>query len=243
MHWQPGGLLLADADVVYRQRLAHRLAESGFACREVGDGRRLLAELERSTTQLVVLDVELPLLGGLELCEQVRRRCSAPMMVLTELNEPATRLRVLELYADDYVLKKTDLAEVAARVRCLFRRSQPPALLGSQVYVDGCLSLNLDCRLAHTPAGSHRLTRTEARLLRLLLENAGRTLPSSLLLERLWGDGGHASGSLWEYVRRVRRKIGDDAEKPRYLVNEPGLGYSFRRPAARQDAHAVERQS
>jgi two-component system, OmpR family, KDP operon response regulator KdpE len=233
-------LLLADADVAYRQRLACYLADAGFLCHEVGDGRRLLAELEASQPELVILDLLLPKLGGLALCEQVRRRCCLPLLVLTDLDDQATRLRALELYADDFLPKKTDLAEIAVRLRCLLRRSQPATFSGREVVVDGGLSLDFDYRLARTPAGLRHLTRTETRLLRLLWDNAGRTLPTPLLVERLWGGGCADSGSLWEYVRRVRHKIGDDSNRPRYLVNEPGLGYRFLRPAPFPDNGAVD---
>ena len=223
-----GVVTIADADPHYRRHLGERLQEAGFTVREAADGLRLLAEVGRETPSLVILDLQLPSLGGLELCGRLKRVADLPLLVLTAQADEETKVRALELYADDYVLKSANHREITARVRCLLRRWQlvcPTAR--ADVRIDERLSLNFLCREARTPFGPAHLTQTEMRLLRLLLNNAGHTLPSSFLLERLWGDSSASPANLWEYVRRLRRKLGDDTSHPHYILCEPGLGYSF----------------
>ncbi|MCL5025944.1 MAG: response regulator transcription factor [Chloroflexi bacterium] len=232
-------LLIADHDQQERQRLRGRLEEEGFLVEEAADAHCLLAKVQQEVPDLIVLDIELPPIGGLELCQRIKRCCGVPVVVLTALDDEDTKLKALDLYAEDYILKPASYAEVAARIRRILRRTWLPRLsVSSTLHVDDRLHLNFRQREVRTPEGVFRLTPLEARLLQLLIRNAGRVLPTGLLLEQLWDDRPASPGSLWEYVRRVRRKIGDDRTRPRYIVSEPGLGYRFSRsfPAAREEA-------
>lgn len=224
-------LLLADQDTESRRELRDGLEHEGFLVREVSDGSRLLGELREETPHLVVLDLELPPMRGLENCRRIKQYGDVPIVVLTALDDEQTKLDALDSYAEDYILKPARNAEVVARIRRVLRRTwliHPPAHSGLRV--DERLSLDFLRREAITPKGAFRLTPIETRLLQLLVYNAGQILPTELLLERVWGDACASCNSLWEHVRRIRHKIGDDATKPRYILNEPGLGYGFCRP-------------
>jgi len=228
MHTPLGTVVVADADSRDRGLLRDHLEEGGFNVREIGDGLRLLLHLQREMPHLVVLDLQLPPTGGLDLCRRVKRLGDVPIVVLTAVNDEYIKLKALDLYAEDYITKPARYPEVVARVRRVLRRTWLACLpSGPIVHVDEGLSLDFWRREARTRCGVSRLTPLEARLLQLLVRNAGQLLPNELILERLWGDPHCSVACLWEYVRRVRHKIGDDASKPRYLLNEPGLGYRF----------------
>ena len=232
MHTLLANLLVADHDALGRRRLRDHLEQEGFNVREAPDGSTLLTQMQQQLPHLVVLDLQLPSLSGIELCRRVKRYGDIPIVVLTAIDDEDTKLEVLGLYAEDYVVKPASHAEVAVRIRCILRRTWLSSVPISASYrVDDRLSLDFLRREARTPEGTFRLTPMESRLLQILVRNAGQVLPTELLLERIWGDTYVSANSLWEYVRRVRHKIGDRATKPRYIQNEPGLGYRFCRPA------------
>ncbi len=228
MHTLVATVMVADGDARDRHLLRDHLEQEDFQVREVGDGLRLLAHLQRELPHLLVLDLQLPAVEGMELCRRIKQLGDVPIVVLTALEDEEVKLKALDLYAEDYILKPARYPEVVARVRRVLRRTWLSCLpIGPTVYVDDGLSLDFYRREVRTRDGVSRLTPMENRLLQLLVRNAGQILPSQLILERLWGDPHCSAACLWEYVRRVRHKIGDDASSPRYLLNEPGLGYRF----------------
>lgn len=229
-------LVLADADIANREGLRDRLEEFGYLIYEVADGQSLLAQLDKEMPSLIVLDLQLPLMDGLDLCRRIKRFGDVPIVVWTALGDEETKLKALNLYAEDYILKPATLAEVVARVRRILRRTWLSLPAGSNtIEVDGNLSVDFLRREVRTPQGVSRLTPLESQLLQLLLCNSGQVLPTRLLLARLWGDGTAYANSLWEYIRRLRHKIGDSATRPRYILNEPGLGYRFSRLSEAHD--------
>lgn len=223
-------VLVADSDARERRKMCAFLDRAGFSTRETDDGLLLLAGLESQTPHLVLTDLQLPSLGGLELCRRIKKYADVPIVVLTALKDEDTKISAIELYVEDYILKPARKAEVAARIRRILQRSWLSySQADNSVRVDADLTLDFMHREAQTPAGNARLTPLESRLLQMLIRNAGSVLPTQLLLERLWGDPYGPANNLWEYVRRTRRKIGDRGTRPRYIVNEPGLGYRFTR--------------
>lgn len=228
MHTPTATVMVADGDTRGRHLLRDHLEREDYQVREVADGLRLLSHLQRELPHLLVLDLQLPLVEGMELCRRIKQIGDVPIVVLTALGDEEIKVKALDLYAEDYILKPAWYPEVVARVRRVLRRTWLTCLpSGPTFFVDEGLSLDFSRREARTRGGVSRLTPMEARLLQLLVRNAGQVLPSELILERLWGDPHCSAACLWEYVRRVRRKIGDDAANPRYLLNEPGLGYRF----------------
>ncbi len=228
MHTPAATVMVADGDARDRHLLRDHLEREEFHVREVGDGLRLLAYLQRDMPHLLVVDLQLPAMDGMELCRRIKQLGDVPIVVLTALEDEEVKLKALDLYAEDYIQKPAKYPEVVARIRRVLRRTWLSCLpSGPTFYVDEGLSLDFYRREARTPDGVSRLTPMESRLLQLLVRNSGQVLPSELILERLWGDPHSSPACLWEYVRRVRHKIGDDAARPRYLLNEPGLGYRF----------------
>lgn len=228
MHNSSATVLIADHDAQDRLALRNRLESEGFVVRETADGRRLLDQIGIALPDLVLLDLQLPAVGGMALCRRIKRHGDVPIVVLTALDDAETRVKMLALYAEDYILKPASPAEVVVRIKRILRRvwlSSLPAT--TSLRVDEQLSLDFLRREVRTPTGVFRLTPLECRLLQLLVRNSGQVLPTELLLERLWAGSQRSVGSLWEHVRRIRHKIGDDAANPRYLVNVPGLGYCF----------------
>ncbi len=233
MNERPATVLLADPYSEDRRSLRDLLSGDGLAVEEAADQRSLLARLRAQLPDLIVLDLGLPGMAPFDVCRHIKAQGDVPIIVLTAVADEDTVLAALNLYAEDYILKPARNAEVAARIRRVLRRTWLPRLAVTSVLrVDDRLHLDFRLRQARTPGGVQRLTPLEVRLLQLLTTNAGQVLPTGLLLEQLWDDRPASTGSLWEYVRRVRRKIGDDGSHPRYILNEPGLGYRFLRSPA-----------
>ena len=152
-----------------------------------------------------------------------------PIIMLTAIDAEDRKIEGLSHYAEDYVTKPFSYGELLARVRNLLQRAWPLGeYAASTIVVDEALTIDLARHAVTTPQGEKRLTPTESRLLYLLVNNRGQILTSALLLDRLWPDGGMAMNSLWEYVRRLREKLGDNAETPRYIESARGRGYRFR---------------
>jgi DNA-binding response OmpR family regulator len=173
-------------------------------------------------------------MDGFELCRRVKQLADLPIIVLSAVDASEAKVSALELYAEDYVTKPFDPDELVARIQRVLRR----APVGSpQISLDqGDVEVNLATRQLTTPAGTHQLTPTEARLMQVLAASADRVVPTDELLDRVWTDADGADPSyLWVTVRRLRRKLEHDPDHPRYLVTERGIGYRLMsgKPAAR----------
>jgi len=166
----------------------------------------------------------MPAMDGFELCRRVKQLADLPIIVLSAVDDAGAKVSALELYAEDYVTKPFDPDELVARIQRVLRR----ASIGSpQVSLDqGDVEVDLATRRLTTPSGTHQLTPTEARLLQVLAASADRIVPTHELLDRVWTDADGADPSyLWVTVRRLRRKLESDPDRPRYLLTERGVGY------------------
>nr|MDA8219843.1 response regulator transcription factor [Dehalococcoidales bacterium] len=199
-------VLLADENDSERRRLRDYLADNGYLVRDVADGRDLLLRLQREIPHLILLDLQLPYARGMGICRHIKQRGNVPIIVLTSLTDERTKVRALSYYVDDYLVKPVSNAELLARVRCVLRRAwlswpeRTPC-----VRVGENLDLDFLCREVRRPEGVSRLTPMECRLLQILVQNAGRVVPTELLLDRLWGDSSGSHNSLWEHIRRLRQ--------------------------------------
>jgi two-component system KDP operon response regulator KdpE len=169
----------------------------------------------------------MPDLDGFETSRRIKRCADIPILILTAIDTDATKVRAIDLYADDYVTKPFDYAVLGARIRRILSRVWPSGPPQSSVEIDGRLSLDFGARIVRVCGEERRLSPTESRLLHLLYANAGRTLPNELILDRVWPDTEGEMNYLWEYVRRLRDKLGDDHSDPRYIVSERAIGYRF----------------
>ncbi len=217
-------VLLVDDDLTLLAVLSRRVNRAGFDVRTAMSGEAALKQLEASWPALLVIDLMMPEMDGFELARRVKQLADLPIIVLSAVDESEAKVTALELYAEDYVTKPFDPDEVVARIQRILRR----ASLGSpQISLaGGDIEVNLASRQLTTPGGTQQLTPTEARLLHVLASAVERVVPTDELLGRVWTDADGADPSyLWVTVRRLRRKLEADPDRPRHLITERGIGY------------------
>jgi two-component system response regulator MprA len=218
-------LLVVDDDPALSRTLRRALAIEGYDVECAADGGEALRRLASGRFDAVVLDVAMPRLDGLAVCRRMReRRDRTPVLMLTARDAVGDRVSGLDAGADDYLVKPFALAELNARVRALLRRAAPENGDGERLaYLD--LELDLSTRLARRGERTLELTRTEQRLLELLLRNADQVLPRDMIYERVWGhDISATSNSLDVYVGYLRRKTEEGGE-PRLIHTVRGGGF------------------
>jgi DNA-binding response OmpR family regulator len=220
-------ILVVDDDLELSNLIGYALRQAGYMVVEAGDGVAALDAFERESPALVILDVNLPRLSGLEVCRKIRAASRVPVMMLTVRSAEEDQVQALDLGADDYLTKPFSPRTLLARVRALLRRAgeEKPMPLAA-----GDFSLDLELQsVSVRGAGPVRLTRLELRLLQILLANAGHALPAERLLAHVWGSRGAGDRQLLkQLVHRLRQKIEADAAEPRYLVTVSGVGYVLR---------------
>ena len=220
-----GRVLVVDDDPDVRDSLARALRYAGYGVTAAADGAEALASLSRSPVDLIVLDLLLPMLDGLETCRRLRARGDAtPILVLTARGTVDDRVTGLAAGADDYLVKPFALAELLARARALLRRSQ----LSRDVFGYADLSLDATARRVFRDADEIVLTRIEFDLLETLLRNAGRVLSYDAIVDQVWGYAdAPASNALQVFVGFLRRKL-EEGGRPRLVHNVRGIGYVLR---------------
>ena len=222
-------LLLVDDDPDIRTsvRVAFELQWRDLEVLEAGTGAEGLQLVEERRPDLVLLDVGLPDLDGFGVLRQIRAFTSVPVIMLTARDEPIDTVRGLEAGADDYVAKPFDHLELMARVRAVLRRLDIKAPIAQQsAFRRGDLQIDVDAHEVRVAGRRVTLTRTEWRVLELLVANAGWVVPHERILARVWGrDEAGDLDSLRVFVRRLRSKLGDDAARPRWIETVRGLGY------------------
>jgi DNA-binding response OmpR family regulator len=220
-------ILVVDDDLELSSLIGYALRQAGYMVVEAGDGVAALEAFERESPALVILDVNLPRLSGLEVCRRIRATSRVPIMMLTVKSAEEDQVQALDLGADDYLTKPFSPRTLLARVRALLRRAgeEKPMPLAA-----GDFSLDLELQSVAVRGGEAvRLTRLELRLLQILLANAGHTLPAERLLSHVWGSRGSGDRQLLkQLVHRLRQKIEAEATEPRYLVTISGVGYALR---------------
>jgi DNA-binding response OmpR family regulator len=211
-----------SADVL---RLLERVLEAeGFRVRTAADGESGLALVAEEVPDLVVLDLVLPGMDGLEVCRQIRARSDAYVILLTSKGSETDRIVGLTIGADDYLVKPFATAELVARLRALLRR--PRRAESGRIRRVRDLVVDLEAREVRLAGEPVPLTRIEFALLEALSENPRRVLSREQLLARVWGPAWSSEGHLVEvHVSKLRRKLGDDGRAPSYLLTVRGAGY------------------
>ena len=221
----PHKLLVVDDDPALARTLRRALGVEGYDVECAGDGAEALQLLSAARFDAVVLDVSMPRLDGLAVCRRMReRRDRTPVLMLTARDAVDDRVSGLDAGADDYLVKPFSLDELNARVRALLRRANGDAEHAERL-ADLDLSLDLSSHRAQRGSRALELTRTELRLLELLLRNPDQVLPRDMIYERVWGhDISQTSNSLDVYVGYLRRKTEEGGE-PRLIHTVRGVGF------------------
>jgi DNA-binding response OmpR family regulator len=222
-------VLVVDDEPMVREVLARYLEHAGFAVETAVDGVQALERFAGSPPDLVLLDLMLPRIDGLEVFRSMRDGSRIPVIMITARGQETDRVVGLDLGADDYVTKPFSPREVVSRVRAVLRRaSGGSAPVTTGVVRSGDLEIDLDRREVSGHGGSVRLTRKEFDLLHFLASNPRVTFSRTQLLEEVWDfawDGD--PGTVTVHVRRLREKIEDDPSNPAHLVTVWGVGYRF----------------
>ena len=226
-------VLVVDDEPIVRDVVVRYLEREGYETLEAGDGEEALRLLEREPPSLVVLDVMLPGLGGLELCRWIRSRSEVPIVMLTALGEETDRIVGLELGADDYITKPFSPREVAVRVRNLMRRAglaglRPVPGATAPTISFGDVAIDPSAREVNKGGEALALTLKEFDLLVFLASNPRQVFSRSQLMDRVWGyQSALDTGTVTVHIRRLRTKIEDDPSHPRHLETVFGAGYRF----------------
>ncbi|MGH2792707.1 MAG: response regulator transcription factor [Actinomycetota bacterium] len=221
-------VLVVEDEPVVRDVVVRYLREAGFATSEAPDGLEAQRMLTAETPGLVILDVMLPGLDGLELCRWLRARDPVPIIMLTARGEEADRIVGLELGADDYVTKPFSPRELVARTRSVLRRTETAGPSSGERLVFGELSIDPSTRDVVRAGRDVKLTAREFDLLWLLAAGPRRVFTREQLMDLVWGYGkAKDTGTLTVHIRRLREKIEEDASHPSHIETVWGVGYRF----------------
>ena len=217
-------ILLVEDDPTLRRTLAIGLRAEGHEVLTAGDGRTALAAAREDDPQLMVLDLGLPDISGVEVLTRLRGWTQLPVVVLSARSDSTDKVDALDRGADDYVTKPFGMEELLARIRATGRRSGTdlPAVTAGDLHID------VAAREATRAGTTVRLTPTEWQVLEVLLRNPGRLVPRADLLHEVWGPGyDRETNYLRTYLGTLRKKLEADPGRPEHLITEPGIGYRF----------------
>jgi len=225
-------VLVVDDEPPFRKVLQTSLNARGFSVDQAGSAEQAIEMLAKRTFQLILLDINMPGMGGVEACRRVRALMPHIGIVMVTVRDAEHDIvQALEAGADDYITKPFRFGELVARLRAVHRRAIPEE--GVQTVLRaGDLEIDFDRRLLRRAGEPVHLTPTEFDLLALLMRNQGVLLPHAKLLRTIWGpEYGEELEYLRAYVRTLRKKIEDDPARPKYILTEPWVGYRFRDPS------------
>ncbi len=221
-------VLVVDDDETIRRTLRINLRARGYEVEVVGSGRDALSTLEDAPPDLVILDLGLPDLDGVEVLRALRRTSRVPVVVLSARHQSDDKVEALDEGADDYVTKPFGMDELMARVRSALRRGggDGEALAAIAPVVTEAFALDFGTLTATHRGDDVHLTPTEWRLIGELAKHRGRVVTQADLLKAVWGPGyGRESNYLRVYGNQLRRKLEGDPSRPRHILTEPGIGY------------------
>jgi DNA-binding response OmpR family regulator len=224
-------ILLVEDELSITEPLAAALEREGFDAQVAGTVAEALEAAEQQQPDLVLLDVMLPDGSGFDVCRELRRQSKVPIIMLTARGEEADRVIGLELGADDYVVKPFSAREVVARIRAVLRRAEPDASEAGGTIEIGDLRLDPAKREVRRGGTPLELSRKEFDVLELLMRDAGTVVRRERLIEQVWDTNWFGSTKTLDvHVSGLRRKLGDDANEPRYLHTIRGVGFRFASP-------------
>jgi len=224
-------ILLVDDENAVQTLLAYPLRKDGYEVVPARDGREALDRFAEQRFDLIVLDIMLPKLDGIEVCRRLRSRSQVPIIMLTAKDDEIDKVLGLEMGADDYITKPFSVREFRSRVRAALRRSEMVRTrhAGDEPIVAGELTIDFDRRAVEVRSEPVQLTYVEFEILAVLATSPGRVLSRESLLEHVWGDSAYRDPRTVDvHIRHLREKIERDPKRPEYLFTVRGVGYRFR---------------
>jgi two-component system, OmpR family, KDP operon response regulator KdpE len=231
---KPIKVLIVDDEPDMRRGICTSLTAHGYDVGEAGTGEDALRVVREASTDVILLDVNMPGMGGIEACRRIRSASpGVGIVMLTVRDAEEDTVAALDAGADDYVTKPFRARELLARISALLRRARGENISGPSVIRAGKLELDLAHRILQKSGREIHLSPIEFNLLEYLMRNREVALDHSKLLRTIWGpEYGNELEYLRTYIRLLRRKIEDDPAKPEYILTEPWLGYRFRDPSS-----------
>ena len=228
-----GRVLVTDDDADIRRVLRSTLLTLGFDASEASNGEQALKEIEARPFDVVLLDVNMPGMGGIEACRQIRKKAPRlQILMVTVRDGEEDKIKALDAGADDYITKPFSMPELAARIRSAVRRTSTPPVDTNAPIVIGDIELDPERRIVRKAGTDMRLTNKEFDLLHYLMSHPGVPLAHAKLLRAVWGaEYGQELEYLRVFMHQLRKKLEDDPSAPAYLLTEPHFGYRFREPA------------
>jgi DNA-binding response OmpR family regulator len=225
-------VLVVDDEPQTLRYVGLNLKARGYDVLTASDGTEALKLFSENIVDLLLLDLMMPGPDGYQVTERVRQESDVPIIVLSAKGQERDKVKALDLGADDYLTKPFGIDELLARVRAALRRTSSSGNVTLKPYALDDLVIDFTARRVTKDGQEVRLTPTEYGLLSYLARNAGKVLTHLTLLQAVWGpEYGDEHDYLWAYIRRLRRKLEADAERPRYILTESGVGYRMA-PAA-----------
>lgn len=235
MQESPFSLLVADDEPAMRQVLGSSLRPIGYSVEEVESGEAAVCALDRHARDLVLLDINMPGIGGLEACRRIRRMSPGTGIVMISVRDKEEdKVQAFEAGADDYVTKPFRLRELLARLNAVRRRVHGDADTSSGNVRVGCLELDTHHRVLRKEGRDIRLSRKEFDILEVLMTHVDTPIHHARLLHAVWGpEYGGETEYLRTYIKQLRKKIERNPAAPEYILTEPWVGYRFQSPDSR----------
>lgn len=220
-------ILVVDDEQSVQDFVRRNLELRGFKVSLAGNGLEALSLFEKTHFSLIILDIMMPRMDGLEVCRRIRQRSTVPIIILTALGEETDKVAALDQGADDYLTKPFGIGELVARVKAVLRRNRwadQPLSAGTQCF--GNLEIDFEQRRVWKEEMPVKLSPTEFGLLQELALHPGKVFTHEALLRRVWGAEYHSESEyLRVYIGRLRRKLENDPSRPKHILTEPGIGY------------------
>lgn len=221
-------VLVVDDEIEIVRALQRSLTGHGYEVLVAGKGEQALEIIEQSSPDLMLLDLALPGMGGLEVCQRVREQSDLPIIVISVKNKERDKVLALDLGADDYISKPFGINEVLARIRVALRHAERMMPRTEPIMAIGPLQIDFAQKLVTVNGQEVKLTPTEYDLLKVFVLNSGKIMTQQMLLTQVWGTSHDAKAHyLHVYIGQLRRKIEPDPAHPRFLITISGVGYRF----------------
>jgi len=233
-------ILVVDDEPKIRMFVRANLQARGYDVYLAQDGIEALEMAARVLPDVIVLDVGMPGMNGIEVCSKIREWSDTPIIILSVKEDEEIKVKALDEGADDYITKPFSLEELLARIRVALRHAAGVPVAARIVFTAGDLEVDMTKRVVHLRGELVKLTRTEYELLAYLVNNIGKVLSHNEILQNVWGpEYGGESEYVRVFIGQLRRKIEDDPSNPRFIVTVPRIGYRFVSPDQPQPKERV----